>query len=187
MLEIEQKYARADFAALERRLGEWGAVPSGDHEEADHYFNAPDRDFAKTDEAFRLRRVGSSNYLTYKGPKQRADVKVRTELEVPIQPGDEAAADMTRLLTHLGFRPVAVVKKRRRQATLERDGFSFTICLDDVEGLGRFAEVEVLAPDDRRADAERAVAALAAELGLSDVERRSYLGLVLAKQSGAAS
>jgi adenylate cyclase, class 2 len=187
MLEIEQKYAHADFALLERRLAEWGAVPGDDHEEADHYFNAPDRDFAKTDEAFRLRRVGSSNYLTYKGPKQRADVKVRREIEVPIQPGDQAAADMTELLTLLGFRPVAVVKKRRRQATLERDGFHFTVCLDDVQGLGRFAEVEVLAPDDRRADAERAVASLAAELGLTEVERRSYLGLVLAKQAGAAS
>jgi adenylate cyclase class 2 len=187
MLEIEQKFAHADFAQLERRLAEWGAAPGDAHEEADHYFNAPDRDFARTDEAFRLRRVGSENYLTYKGPKQKADVKVRTELEIPIQPGDAAAADMTRLLTHLGYRFVAVVKKRRRTASLRRDGFAFTLCLDAVDGLGHFAEVEVLAPEDRRADAERAVAALAAELGLNEVERRSYLGLVLAaKAAGAA-
>src|SRR5437764_14503600 len=97
MLEIEQKYADADFPHLERRLTEWGAPPGEAHEEADHYFNAPDRDFARTDEAFRLRRVGSSNYLTYKGPKQPAEVKVRTELEVELRPGDEAAADLTRL------------------------------------------------------------------------------------------
>jgi adenylate cyclase class 2 len=183
MLEIEQKFRNADFAYLERRLAEWSAALGDAHEEADHYFNAPDRDFAQTDEAFRLRRVGSSNCLTYKGPKQRADVKVRTELEVTLQPGDGAAADMTRLLTHLGYRPVAVVRKRRRQAPLHRDGFAFTVCLDDVEGLGRFAELEVLAPEDRRTDAERAVAALAAELGLSEVERRSYLGLVLAAKA----
>ena len=188
MLEIEQKFARADFPLLERRLAGWGAVFGDAHEEADHYFNAPDRDFARTDEAFRLRRVGPSNYLTYKGPKQRADVKVRTELEIPLQPGDQAAADMTRLLTHLGYRFVALVKKQRRTAPLERDGFSFTICLDEVDGLGRFAEVEVLAPEDRRADAEKALAALAAELGLSEVERRSYLGLVLAaKPAGAGT
>ncbi len=180
MLEIEQKFARTDFALLERRLAEWGAAPGEAHEEADHYFNAPDRDFARTGEAFRLRRVGPDNFLTYKGPKQRADVKVRTELEIALRPGDEAADEMIRLLTHLGYRFVAVVKKRRRTAALTRDGFSFTICLDEVDGLGRFAEVEVLAPEDRRADAERAVAALAAELGLRDVERRSYLGLTLA-------
>src|SRR5450755_3629746 len=171
MLEIEQKFARADFALLERRLAEWGAVLGDAHEEADHYFNAPDRDFARTDEAFRLRRIGAANYLTYKGPKQRSEVKTRTELEVLLQPGDEAAAEMTQLLKHLGYRFVAVVKKHRRQASLERGGFAFTICLDEVEALGRFAEVEVLAPEDRSGDAERAVAALAKELGLSDVEK----------------
>jgi adenylate cyclase, class 2 len=186
MLEIEQKYARADFALLERRLREWDAVVSEVHEEADHYFNAPDRDFAQTDEAFRLRRIGSANYLTYKGPKQRAGVKVRTELEIPLLPGDDAADNMTRLLTHLGYRFVAVVKKRRRTAPLERAGFSFTVCLDEVDGLGRFAEVEVLAPEDRRADAEQALTRLATELGLSDVERRSYLGLVLSAQASGA-
>ncbi len=186
MFEIEQKFTHADFAHLERRLTEWGAALGEAHVESDYYFNAPDRDFAKTDEAFRLRRVGSENFLTYKGPKQKADVKVRTELEIPIQSGDAAAADMTRLLTHLGYRFVAVVKKRRRTASLKREGFSFTLCLDDVEGLGHFAEVEVLAPEERRAEAEQAVAALAAELGLSEVERRSYLGLVLAAKVAEA-
>lgn len=179
MLEIEQKFAHADFELLERRLTEWGAVVGEVHEEADHYFNAPDRDFVQTGEAFRLRRVDSANYLTYKGPKQKADVKVRTELEVALQPGDEAAADMTRLLAYLGYRFVAVVRKRRRTASLERDGFSFTVCLDEVDGIGRFAEVEVLAPHEQSIDAEQAVSRLATELGLSEVERRSYLHLVL--------
>jgi adenylate cyclase class 2 len=78
------------------------------------------------------------------------------------------------------------VIKRRRTASLQRDSFSFTICLDEVDGLGRFAEVEVLAPEDRRADAELALARLASELGLSDVERRSYLGLVLSAPSAGA-
>ena len=53
--------------------------------------------------------------------------------------------------------------------------------------LGRFAEVEVLAPEDRRAEAEQAVAALAAKLNLSKVERRSYLGLVLAARAAEAA
>ncbi len=186
MLEIEQKYAHADFALLERRLAEWGAVVGEVHEEADYYFNAPDRDFARTDEAFRLRRIGPANFFTYKGPKQRADVKVRTELEIALLPGDDAAAEMTQLLTHLGYRFVAVVKKRRRTASLQRAGFSFTVCLDDAADLGRFAEVEVLAPEDRSADAEHALAGLALELGLSDVERRSYLGLFLSAHASEA-
>src|SRR5947199_10151665 len=114
MLEIEQKYARADFARLEQQLQSLGAGPPVVHDEADHYFNAPDRDFARTGEAFRLRRVGAANFLTYKGPRRPTAVKVRTEVEVPLADGAEAAEGCARLLGHLGYRPVAVVRKRRR-------------------------------------------------------------------------
>lgn len=179
MLEVEQKFAHADFAALERRLAEWGATPGEAHTESDHYFNAPDRDFARTDEAFRLRRAGTTNCLTYKGPKRTAAVKIRTELEVPLPDGDTAAAQFTQLLVHLGYRPVAVVTKHRRQFHLQRGAFALTVCLDEVEGLGRFAEVEVLAPEEQADAAHGVLAETAAELGLQDVERRSYLGLVL--------
>lgn len=179
MLEIEQKFAHADFAAIESRLAEWRARPGEEHTEADHYFNAPDRDFARTDEAFRLRRVGEANFLTYKGPKQSGPVKIRTELEIPLRDGATAAEQMTRFLGHLGYRPVAVVRKRRRTHHLERGGFALLVCLDEVERLGRFAEVEIVAPEEQ-ADAARTVLAdTTAALGLTELERRSYLNLLL--------
>jgi pantoate--beta-alanine ligase len=183
MLEIEQKYTRADFPAIERRLAEWGAAAPQEHEEADHYFNAPDRDFARTDEAFRLRRIGQANYLTYKGPKRAAAVKVRTELEIPLPPGEQAAEQFGALLVHLGYRPVAVVRKKRRSYHLRRGDFALTVCLDDVAGLGHYAEVEVLAPDEQAAAAQAALTETANALGLSEVERRSYLGLFLAARA----
>ncbi len=182
MLEIEQKFARADFAAVERRLAEWGAGAPEEHNEADHYFNAPDRDFARTDEAFRLRRVGRANFLTYKGPKRDPNVKIRTELEVPLPDGDDAAAQFTQLLTHLGYRPVAVVRKRRRSCRLTRGGFALNVCLDEVDELGRFAEVEIVAPEDQVDAARAALAEVVTGLGLHDLERRSYLGLLLASR-----
>src|SRR4051812_19548417 len=86
-LEIEQKYTNVDFSAVERRLSELHAGPAEEHEEADHYFNAPDRDFVKTGEAFRLRRIGAQNFFTYKGPRLAGPVKIRPELEIPLQPG----------------------------------------------------------------------------------------------------
>src|ERR1700733_2313489 len=91
MLEIEQKYARPDFDSIVKKLLGWGVKGPVIHEESDHYFNAPDRDYARTGEAFRLRRIGSHNFFTYKGPKRRAAVKIRTELEIPLPDGDEAA------------------------------------------------------------------------------------------------
>ncbi len=156
------------------------ARPGEEHTEADHYFNAPDRDFAHTDEAFRLRRIGEANFLTYKGPKRAGDVKIRTELEIPLRDGDEAAEQFTQLLTHLGYRPVAVVRKHRRMRHLERDGFALTVCLDEVEELGRFAEVEILAPEEQVDKAETVLTDTAAALGLTDLEPRSYLHLLLA-------
>jgi pantoate--beta-alanine ligase len=183
MLEIEQKYHSADFAALEPRLTDLGAGPPEEHVEADSYFNAPDRDFVRTGEAFRLRRVGEANYFTYKGPKQAGPVKTRPELEIPLPPGDESAQQFTALLTHLGFRFVAVVRKRRRSYTLRRGAWDLTVCLDEVEGLGKFAEVEVLAPPEKTQEAQEVVSALAAELGLSSVQPRSYLALFLEAQA----
>jgi adenylate cyclase class 2 len=179
MLEIEQKYAAADFADLEMRLAGLGAKESDSHEEADQYLNAPDRDFAATGEAFRLRRIGNRSLLTYKGVKSPDAVKVRAELEVPLADGDAAAADCLALLQNLGYRRVAIVRKRRRSFGLKRAGFAMTVCLDDVDVVGRFAEVEVLAPEEQRSAATAAVTELAAELGLTRVERRSYLGMLL--------
>ena len=179
MREIEQKFANADFAALEQRLRRKGARPGVEQEEADHYFNAPDRDFARTDEAFRLRRVGPANFLTYKGPKRPGPVKTRTELEVPLRDGPEAAEQITRLLIHLGYRPVALVRKRRRYFHLKRGGFDLTVCLDEVDDLGRFAEVEVLAPEEQETPARAVLQETTKALGLTALERRSYLAMLL--------
>lgn len=180
MLEIEQKFANVDFVDLERRLLARGAQLGEDHRESDDYLNAPDRDFALTGEAFRLRRIGHKNMLTFKGPKQPGAVKVRTELEVPLPPGDQAAADHLRLLKLLGYRPTATVRKRRRHFLLNVHGFDMTICLDEVDGLGRFAEVEVLAEEAQAEAAAAIVANFAADLGLTKHEPRSYLRMVLA-------
>jgi adenylate cyclase class 2 len=184
MLEIEQKFSVTDFAAIERILREWGARPGEDHVEADHYFNAPDRDLAKTDEAFRLRRINRANFLTYKGPKKAGPVKVRTELEVALRDGDRSADEMTRLLVHLGYRPVAVVRKRRRHFHVEKGDFELTVCLDEVDELGRFVEVEIVAPDEQDAAARTVLEEMAKALGLTALERRSYLGLLLAARGG---
>lgn len=179
MLEIEQKFANADFAAIENRLAQWEARRGEENVEADHYFNAPDRDFARTDEAFRLRRIRSHNFLTYKGPKHPGAVKVRTELEIPLCDGEEAAEQFMQLLAHLGYRAVAVVRKQRRLYHVERGGFALSICLDEVEKLGRFAEVEIIAPEEQVEAARSVLADTAAALGLTNLERRSYLNLIL--------
>jgi adenylate cyclase class 2 len=182
MLEVEMKFPAPEAAVLERRLSEWGATADPPLNESDHYFNAPDRDFARTDEALRLRRIGPANFVTYKGPKRDAQTKTRTEVEVPLAQGDAVAADFSRLLTHLGYRPVAVVCKRRRIYRVQRAGFSLEVCLDDVEGVGQFAELEILVPEDRLEEARAVLQETASALGLTGSERRSYLEMLLEKR-----
>lgn len=186
MLEVEMKFPVEDFAPLVTRLAEWGITNVQSREDADYYFNAPDRDFAQTDEALRLRRIGVANFVTYKGPKRDAQTKTRTELEVPLAEGEEVAGNFQRLLEHLGYRFAGAVRKRRRIYHVERAGFALEVCLDEVEGLNRFAELEILAPEERLDEARTVLLGAAAALGLTTSERRSYLQMLLAKKEGKA-
>src|SRR5438132_93801 len=147
MLEIEMKFPVADIAKLESKLSGLDAKESESISEADHYFNAPDRDFAKTDEALRLRRIGQKNHITYKGPRTDRHTKTRREIEVPLGDGETTAEGFTQILIQLGYRPVAVVRKRRRILRLERGGFPVEICLDRVDELGDFVELEIVAAE----------------------------------------
>ena len=178
--EVEQKFRLADPAALEARLRAIAVALAAQIEQADRYFAHPSRDFAATDEALRIRSVGERNWVTYKGPKIDRTTKTRRELELPIEPGESGAARFAELFAALGFTPVATVRKRRRKAALDWRGEHVEIVLDEVDELGQFCEMEISA-DDARLDAARAALAdLARELRLTDVERRSYLEMLLA-------
>lgn len=184
MLEIELKFPVADLAALKRRLLDLGAKPSDAIDEIDHYFNAPDRNYAITDEALRIREhafrgANGDTVITYKGPKLDTQAKTRTEIELPLEGGIERWTD---LLTRLGYRPVATVRKHRQPLTLAWAGFVVQTVLDDVANVGTFAELEIVAEEKQRAPATQAIQKLARDLGLEKSERRSYLEMLLATQ-----
>jgi len=182
MLEVELKFRLPDWTLVLDRLAEWGATPLPVRKDTDHYFNAPDRDFAQSDEAVRVRRIGAANVLTYKGPKIDTATKSRTEIELKLADGPDQAADAVRFLTALGYRPVAVVSKTRQVYKLQRHGFPVEVCLDDVGAVGRYVEIEVMAEQRQFEEARTAVLTIAAELGLTEQERRSYLRLLLERK-----
>jgi adenylate cyclase class 2 len=182
MLEIEAKFPVSDHGEVQHQLRAWGAHFDEEREDADQYFNAPDRDFARTDEALRVRSIGPANLVTYKGPKTDALTKTRTEIEVPLAAGTPIAEEFGRLLVYLGYRPVAVVRKRRSIVHLKREEFDLEICLDNVDEVGRFVEVEILAPPEALEAARKVLLKVAADLGLKGQERRSYLEMLLANR-----
>lgn len=184
--EVEVKFRAADHAALAAKLVAMGAEAGEPLEQEDVYLAHPGRDFAATDEALRLRRVGGANHVTYKGPKLGGPTKTREEIEIPFEPGPSALLRLGRLFERLGFRPVAVIRKVRTAYRVHHNGRTLEVALDRAAGLGDFAEVEALAegPDDLPS-AQADVLALAAALGLEDVERRSYLRMTLEAGAGA--
>lgn len=178
-LEIEQKFHLADAEALRARLVAAGAEPLGEVEQRDTYYNHPARDFARTDEALRLRRTTTGDHLTYKGPKLDAATKTRREIEVPLVEIDR----WPELLEALGFRQVATVAKRRHRYRLDRPPYEVEIAIDQVDRVGLFAELEIVADPSQHDAAQAALGALADQLHLSGVERRSYLELLLGQGS----
>lgn len=182
MVEVEVKFAVADFQAIEDWLANRSARGPEILCEEDHYFRAPDRDFAVTDEALRLRRTAGANVLTYKGPKQDPQTKTRLEIECDLAPGDGPAEACVQLLRALRYGEVSVVRKQRRRYELEAEGFRLSYCLDEVDGIGRFVELEILAPPSQVARARDLLMQHAGALGLEASERRSYLELQLARQ-----
>jgi len=180
--EVEQKFRLADPDRIATWLAARGVALEPAVLQVDEYFAHPARDFAATDEALRIRSVGEQNWVTYKGPKIDASTKTRRELELPIEPGQAGAARFAELLTALGFSHVAAVRKRRRTATVPFQGCDVEVAVDNVEGVGQFCELEISA-DAAGLDAARAaLAALAAEFGLTENERRSYLELLLERR-----
>ena len=178
--EVEQKFPVADMAEVEAALAACGAAISETRREVDVYYAHPARDFATTDEALRIRRVGTANRITYKGPKLDATTKTRREIELELPPQEEGAAAWAGLLEALGFQPVAEVRKRRRKAMVSWQDRRVEVSLDDVDGLGTFVELELMADDDVGIEAAKAcIASLADHLGLSGSERRSYMELLL--------
>ena len=182
-VEVEAKVVLPDCGLLrtvEERLRGLGARLLEEKLEEDTYYQHPCRDFAETDEALRVRRSGGRVELTYKGPKRMlGGAKARTEVNVSVAGGDVDA-----LLRGLGFRPVAVVRKRRRYYRLG----DVLVTLDEVEELGCFMEAEY-AGSGGAEEAVRAIEEALEALGVASYPRtgKSYLELLLEKRAGGRS
>jgi adenylate cyclase class 2 len=178
--EVEVKYRSVDHDQLTRLLVERGGIARPAVVQEDTYLSHPARDFALTNEAFRLRRIGTENRITYKGPRRAGPTKTREEIEINLADGEAAFAQLARLFELLGFSPVATIRKTRTSFHLVYFGQATEVALDRAEGLGDFAEIEAMVVTEADLPAAQArILALADELGLTDVEPRSYLRMVL--------
>ncbi|ARM75863.1 class IV adenylate cyclase [Acidianus manzaensis] len=134
-LKLENKNIDDIFSSLKND----GIEFIGEERETDTYFNSKYRDFKKTDEALRVRQISNNNEieLTYKGPKIGKISKSREEITIKIK--SENMDNLFKILERLGFNPVYKVIKIRKYFRDKK----FIICLDRVENLGDFIEIEI--------------------------------------------
>jgi adenylate cyclase class 2 len=180
MLEVELKFRCDETETLVAALIQLGAHRAPEVRQVDQYFNHPQRDFAQTDEAVRIRDTNGQASLTYKGPLVDRESKTRREIELDLA-GDQAREKLGEWLQAVGFRPVLQVEKTRQAWTLRRGGRDVEIALDLVTGLGQFVELETVADESELVPARQLLQELAAELGLTQSERRGYLSMLLGR------
>ncbi|HME53899.1 MAG TPA: class IV adenylate cyclase [Candidatus Lokiarchaeia archaeon] len=185
-LEIEIKVKISSIEEMAEQLDAAGAIFSGDLVHEDYYFDKPEKlgSFARTDEALRMRvsrnvsQETEQCYLTYKGGKVDSTTKTREEIEVGVDDGQK----MREIIKHIGFREIIVVKKDRKNYTMD----DISIMLDRVQYLDDpYMEVEIVADDPETLDVTREkLFGFLEQLGFSrdDSERRSYLELVLSSR-----
>jgi adenylate cyclase class 2 len=173
MMEREAKIRVESLGPVRARLASLGLHPVSSLTEHDVYFNAPDRDFARTDEALRIRSTREGSNLTYKGPKLGpGPVKAREELTIMV----DSAAMAGRLLERLGYASTAMVVKDRETYRVE----GTFVTLDAVEGLGSFVEIEAPAGLPEK-EAVSLIGKVKDLLGVTGEETiLSYLEMILA-------
>jgi adenylate cyclase class 2 len=182
--EVEQKYSVPDRRGLETALQEAGFEWLREEVHRDLYFRHPCRDFRETDEALRLRQVNDDLVVTYKGPRAGSAVKTRPETELGLCANEFAG--WVAMLEHLGFEPLPEVRKSRSVfgCSAAEGKRSHVVTIDQVDGLGLFAEVELLVRE--KADllkAQDQVVVLAESLRLETIVRESYLAQLLKKMN----
>lgn len=174
MIEFEMKL-KHDHESIRSRLEELDAHLINIDYNIDQYFSHPNRNFAETDEALRIRETSETQKITYKGPKFDRRSKSRQEIDISL-----AEDGMDRLLETLGFQKSGIVKKERETWRYKQ----MTITLDRVEELGEYIEVELIGEDSADKDSIiQELRSFVTELGMNPDNQivESYLELLQGK------
>lgn len=183
MIEVEVKLPVPDPDGMKTRILEAGFKEKHFIEEHDVYFDNAAGNIRANGEALRVRETTDrltgkkQAQINYKGKKLDTQTMTRRELETGVEDG----AVCREILQAIGYAPVEpeVVKVR---AMLQKD--FITACLDDVQGLGSFLELEILVESEEKKDAALdQIEGILNHFGyqISDTVQTSYLSMLQRK------
>ena len=192
MFETEIKIKLRDDTETRKKLLQMGAEFKYFMHNSDKYYNflRGGKDFAKTDEALRLRstvlmdpiskqKIEEKHDLTYKGPKLKTSVKTRIEYESEVQ----NAEMINKIIGALGFDLVIEIPKEREVFEIMFATTHYTVLIDKIEVLsGYYLEAEIMVPEEQAIPAaKQKLVNFVSQLGYSEMDsiRESYLELVM--------
>lgn len=179
MIEVELKIILKEKDPVEEKLISIGFVKERSLVEKDFYYDNAAQEIRGNDKAIRIRETieetgDRKSEINFKGPKLDCVSASRPEFETQV--GNAEA--MHKILQALGYEKVEpqVVKRR---CLYQRE--NMTACLDFVENLGSFMELEILV--DRESQREAALEKICGIITLlgydmSDTTARSYLSML---------
>ncbi|MDO4492109.1 MAG: class IV adenylate cyclase [Lachnospiraceae bacterium] len=193
MIEVEIKLKVSSPEVVEQQLRQLGFAYHAAYLQEDSYYDNRDGLIRSDGQALRLRTItacgdgkpSSHTCITFKGKKLDTVSMTRQELETEV--GDRFVLD--RILQALGYQviPPSVVKHRKEYV---RSGFhlpddnrtqiTMNACLDQVDGLGDFLELEMMTDEDERGMALDCIEEMLHKLGYSicDTTTSSYLSML---------
>jgi len=182
MREIEVKLKIKNFEDLENKLKEKGCVLSDPISQHDVIYSlkSSTEEFESSkagDIIIRIRHLKDKAELNLK--QQCSSEMDNLEYETEVKDPEE----MNKILLTLGYSPIVEVKKTRRKGKLGE----YEICLDEVEQLGTFVELEKMADDNTNPEKIKEELFVELEsLGLSrkDEETKGYDTQIYFKQKG---
>lgn len=177
--EIEVKYHADDLAVLEAELHSRGVGLSSAVHQDDQAYAQDDWHYgmSKLGVAFaRLRTQDGRHLFTLKRPTNNELACLEFETEVADRD------QMHEAIQHMGFYPTVRIVKTRRSARLGE----LSLCLDDVEHIGTFLEIEkVIGPGQTGEAVQAELHSFACSLGV-ELERTTdtYDSLIRATLAG---
>lgn len=161
MIEVEVKIAIRDRKIAEERLLQNGFSYQTKVTEDDIYYTSKHYDMQEHDKALRIRTTENLDtgkrkaQLNCKGPKLDQISMTRKEIELEISEPDK----MKEILIELEFYPAAARVKKTRTYYRKNE---MTATVDQVENLGDFLELEILA--EKESDREKSLGKIRAVL-----------------------
>ena len=179
MIEVEIKVFVKNITKIEECMLKMDFVKGAHIKECDYYLDNEAHEVRNNDQALRIRcsqdldTCVQQNFITFKGPKMDDISMTRKEIELQI---DHANA-CTEIFSSLGYKNIYPVIKERQY--FHKD--CMTACIDQVEKLGCFLELEIIVEDEsEKNNALEQIISTIESFGYSKQEiiRKSYLSML---------